>query len=83
VIWITNEDIAVLLTILKGEKMEKYGVDKSSVKDGIEKVAHEKIIAKVWNEIKQGGKDGKTKKDKSDRSQDGGDSKSASSNGLD
>jgi hypothetical protein len=79
VIWITNEDIAVLLTILKGDKMEKYGVDKSSTKDDMEKVSHEKIIAKVWKDIKQGEKDGTAKKEK--RTNNRRNSQSSSSNG--
>ena len=59
-IWITSKDIEVLLTILKGDKMEKYGVDKSSKKDDMEKVSHEKILNKVWKDLKE--KDnGKTK----------------------
>jgi len=81
VIWITNKDIEVLLTILKGGKMEKYGVDKSSTKDDMEKTSHEKIIAKVWKDIKKGENDGKTEKEKGSNYR--GNEKSSSPNGLD
>ena len=60
---LTNEDLLVLLTILKGDKMEKYGVDKSSQKDDMEKVAQEKLVSKVWKELKEE-KNGKTKESK-------------------
>ena len=76
---ISDEDLEVLLTILKGEnKMEKYGVDKSSLVDKMEKVAGDqkvskdkstatlkdnKVLEAIWEQIKES-TDGKTKKEK-------------------
>lgn len=57
-IWITEKDLLVLLTILKGDKMEKYGVDKSSemektAKEKEKKKQKEGLLKHTWEQAKK------------------------------